>query len=114
MEKPNYYAIIPAEVRYDKKLTAGAKLLYGEITALSNKNKYCWASNKYFSECYEVSERTIQLWLGQLEKGNYILRKEIGEGIETERRIYLSIDPKFVVTEKIMTKVPYEIKRARR
>ena len=35
-EKPSYYAIIPANVRYDKRLTDKAKLLYGEITCLTN------------------------------------------------------------------------------
>ena len=34
MEKPNYYAINPADVRYSKKLTPNATLLYAEITAL--------------------------------------------------------------------------------
>ena len=35
--KPNYYAIIPANIRYDNSLKAIEKLMYGEITVLTNK-----------------------------------------------------------------------------
>ena len=57
--KKNYYAIIPADVRYNKNLTPNAKLLYGELTALSNKEGYCWASNSYFAELYKVSNASV-------------------------------------------------------
>ena len=70
----NYYAIIPANVRYDKDLTDGAKLLYGEITALSNEKGYCWASNSYFSELYGKSNSTITRWINQLVEKGYIKR----------------------------------------
>lgn len=76
-EEPNYYAIIPANVRYDKRLIQGAKLLYGEITALSNKKGYCWASNNYFMKLYKVSRNTIQSWLKSLEVCGYISREVI-------------------------------------
>lgn len=69
---PGYYAIIPATVRYDKNLTSGAKLLYGEITALCSKEGYCWASNKYFANLYDTSEKTITRWVKQLKDGGYI------------------------------------------
>jgi len=69
---PSFYAVIPAYVRYNKNLTANAKLLYGEITALCNKEGFCWANNKYFAELYKVSERSIQAWLKQLENEGYI------------------------------------------
>ena len=74
-EEPNYYAIIPANVRYDKRLIQGAKLLYGEITALSNQKGYCWASDGYFMKLYKVSRKTIQTWLKSLEDSGYISRE---------------------------------------
>lgn len=73
-ETPNYYAIIPANVRYNNSIQQGAKLLYGEITALSNKTGCCWASDQYFMGLYKVSQATIQRWLTSLEKNGYIDR----------------------------------------
>ena len=74
-EQPNYYAIIPATVRYDKTLIPNAKLLYGEITALSNKDWYCWAWDSYFMELYWVSRQSIQSWFRSLEYAKYITRE---------------------------------------
>ncbi|WP_445622642.1 DnaD domain protein [Lacticaseibacillus paracasei] len=93
-EKPGYYAIIPAGVRYDKQLPQGAKLLYGEITALTNKNGYCWASNDYFAKLYSVSNSTIQSWLKSLEDKSYINRviKYKSGSKEVEQR-FISLNP---------------------
>ena len=68
----SYYAIIPANVRYDKDLSANSKLLYGEITALCNEKGYCWASNSYFANLYNVKNETISRWIGQLVRKGYI------------------------------------------
>ena len=73
-EKPNYYAILTAEVRYSKALTPNAKLLYAEITALCNMNGKCTASTEYFCRVYEVSRASIQNWLSLLDKNGYITR----------------------------------------
>ena len=70
--KINYYAIIPATVRYDKSLKANEKLLYGEITALSNKNGYCYAQNRYFANLYNVSIETVSRWLSHLQQLGFI------------------------------------------
>ncbi|HAP5886108.1 TPA: helix-turn-helix domain-containing protein [Enterococcus faecalis] len=71
-EHRGYYAIIPAIVRYDNHLNGNAKLLYGELTALANERGYCWATNQFFANLYNVSKRTIISWLKQLEERNYI------------------------------------------
>jgi len=71
-EQPNYYAIISAEVRYDKNLTANAKLLYAEITALLNINGECFATNKYFSNLYGKSTVTISKWVSELVANGYV------------------------------------------
>lgn len=91
-EKPNYYAIIPADVRYDDELTPNAKLLYGEITALSNKEGYCYASNTYFAELYKVSNRTIIRMINNLVNKGYLEKMNIykkGTKEILQRRLYL-------------------------
>lgn len=69
---PTYYAVIPANVRYDKNLRANEKLLYGEITALTNKTGECWATNNYFAEVYQVTPQAISKWISNLAKQRYI------------------------------------------
>lgn len=95
MERPGYYGILPASIRYDKNLKPMEKIMYSELTALSNKNGYCNATNSYFAELYEVSKNTVSLWISDLEKAGYIKTKliyEAGTKIIKERRIYIS-DP---------------------
>lgn len=71
-DKPNYYSVIPASVRYDDELKPNEKLLYGEITALSNKFGECYATNKYFAKLYGVENETISRWIKHLYELGYI------------------------------------------
>jgi CTP-dependent riboflavin kinase len=73
-KEPSYYSIIPAPVRYDKRLTPAAKILYAEITSLTNKYGFCYSSNRYFQNLYKVSKQTINNWLKQLSEYGYIKR----------------------------------------
>ena len=71
-EQKNYFAILPSNVRYHKELSPNAKLLFAEITALTNERGYCFASNAYFAELYGVSNKSISRWVSQLEKFGFI------------------------------------------
>ena len=87
---PNFYSIIPADLRYDNRLKATEKIFFSEISALTNLYGYCYASNKYFSKLYDCDERTIRRWINSLEHLGYIkvtvIRNEKQEVVE--RRIY--------------------------
>lgn len=92
-QQRSYYAIIPANVRYDKDLAPNAKLLYGEITALCNEKGYCWASNQYFAELYGVSILSIKRWVNSLVTKGYVYKTLTYKpnSKEVDKRI-LSID----------------------
>lgn len=88
MNQPNFYAVIPATVRYCDALMPAAKLLYGEITALANERGYCFANNAYFSQLYHVEERQIRRWLAQLIELGFVVVK-IDQSAGNQRRIYV-------------------------
>ncbi|ELD8070076.1 helix-turn-helix domain-containing protein [Staphylococcus pseudintermedius] len=71
-EQPNYYSIIPANVRYDKELKPMEIIMYGEITALANKHGYAYASNSYFADLYQVHKKTVSNWINHLKEKGYI------------------------------------------
>ena len=88
----SYYAVIPATVRYDNELKASEKLLYGEITSLANRMGYCFASNRYFANLYNVTVHTVSQWFSHLEKLGYIyieFIKNTKNNALQERRIYI-------------------------
>lgn len=88
-EKPSYYSIITADVRYDERLKPNEKLLYSEITALSNKYGYCTATNSYFSKLYRADKSTVSRWVSHLEKCGYVQVEQTRNGKRImQRKIY--------------------------
>ena len=91
----SYYSILPATVRYDKELKAAEKLLYSEVTSLTNKFGFCFANNRYFAKLYDVTTHTVSQWLSHLEKLGYLHIEIIKENTNEikERRIYIVDTP---------------------
>lgn len=97
----SYYAVIPANVRYCKNISANAKLLYGEITALCHQEGYCWSSNEYFAELYGSSTRTVSRWISELKDNGFIQIIEIKKGkLVTERQISIAVDKNVQTTRQ--------------
>lgn len=91
--RPGYYAVIPADVRYDDSIPPNAKLLYGEISALINSDGFCYATNAYFCKIYGFSDPTISRLISQLEKAGYIQRQleKDSSGQVVRRKLFLSV-----------------------
>lgn len=88
-KEPSFYAVIPATVRYDNELSSSEKLFYAEVTAMSQKEGYCWASNSYFAELYNVKNPTISMWVKSLkEKGHIVVEYERKGKEIVKRNIY--------------------------
>ena len=91
--KPGYFAVIPADVRYDGQIPANAKLLYGEISALCNSSGICTAQDAYLAAPYGFTDRTIRGLLKALETGSYIHTEVVRDpetGQIVGREIYLA------------------------
>lgn len=96
-EKQNigYYAIIPATVLYNKDLKPNQKILYAIITSLSNKEGYCYATNRYLAEKLGVEPNTVSGWITDLKRKEFIrvelIRNEKNQ--ITQRKIYINDMP---------------------
>ena len=92
-DTPGYWAVIPADVRYDERIPPNAKLLYGEISALCNREGYCWAKNEYFAQLFGWSVKSVTRLVSALRDGGYIDVDMVSYGAGTTRRIYAGVYP---------------------
>ena len=83
-----FYTVLPATVRYNKKLKASEKIFYSEIVALCNEQGFCTITNAYFAELYEVSKATISQYISSLQKEGFLISK-IDKKDANSRKIYL-------------------------
>lgn len=89
--RPSYWAVLPAKVRYDAQLRPNAKLLYAEITALSNAQGYCWISNERLGDWFGLSPKTVGALIQQLGRCGYLTVELIRDEKQaiTGRRIWI-------------------------
>jgi len=85
-ETPSYFSVLPASVRYDNKIPAGAKLIFAEVTSLCSKEGYCWASNQYFATLYGVTRQAVSKWISALAKAGHVNVRLITENKACSRR----------------------------
>ena len=90
-ESPGYWAVIPAPVRYDDRIPANAKLLFGEISALCDRKGFCWAKNDYFAELYGWAPTTVTRLISSLRDAGYLVVEMVPTSGGSERRIFAGI-----------------------
>lgn len=82
------YAISPNCIRHLPGLSLLAKCVHIEILNLSGKEGYCWASNKYLADIFEVHPITISKEIAELKKLGIISTEMIeGKGKKTLRKL---------------------------
>lgn len=88
----SYYAVLPANVRYDNNLSPNAKLLFCEITAACDETGSCQEAVEYFAEFLNTSEDLVVEWINSLiEAGHLAFDNRYAEDGTTviERRLAL-------------------------
>ncbi|MCG2279175.1 helix-turn-helix domain-containing protein [Staphylococcus epidermidis] len=110
-DQPSYYSIITANVRYDNRLTDSEKLLFAEITSLSNKYGYCTASNNYFAKLYQVVKETISRRISKLQSLGYLKVELVKQGNEVkQRKIYPMTQSSIPIDAEINTPIDAKVK----
>lgn len=88
MTKP---IIMPSELKKARNVTPQAKLIYIEITWLSQKEGFCWASNTYLADEYGCKPKDISRYINELVKAGYINTEfQKGPKNSVQRKITIS------------------------
>ena len=88
MDKEEFINVfILKSVLRDNRLTFLERLLLIHIISLSKKNGYCWATNRYFCDIYNVTQVTISKSISNLATFNYIKTEYDNKGTNNSKRI---------------------------
>lgn len=92
-EEAGYFIVIPAPVLRDDSITDKAKLLYGVISSLIKEKGFCYASNQFLADKYDMTVETVSRLITKLEKAGHICRviEKDESGQITARKLYLKV-----------------------
>lgn len=68
----NYMAFLPYPVRHSRNVSPAAKLLFAELSTMLDKQQRTRVKNAQLCELLEAGERSINRWLNELEKAQFI------------------------------------------
>lgn len=84
------YSVVPHHVLTCTKCSPGAKVLFGMIVSLAQKEGYCFASNAYLMQLLSAGERSVTRWLTELSKAGYIFFTFTNPKMRIGRKIFLN------------------------
>ena len=67
-----YFGILPAPVRYDRRLKASEKLAYCEFSAITGSGGFCITDSTEIGKKMDCTPATAESYLSSLEKCGYI------------------------------------------
>ncbi len=89
--KPFIKLVFPTSILGDYNLTPLERLLLIYILSLCKKYGYCWATNEFFSNNFNVSKQTISKSISSLSNYGYIaLEYDKKEKNNSKRKIIIS------------------------
>lgn len=89
--EPFIKLVFPTSILGDYNLTPLERLLLIYILSLCKKYGYCWATNEFFSDNFNVSKQTISKSISSLSNYDYIVLKyDKKEKNNSKRKIIVS------------------------
>ena len=101
----NYYAVLPSNVRYNKKLSPSVKLFYAELTAFADQEARVDYDPKHFEAFFKVTNRTIRRWVESLREEQliYVEKKQLflttGGATTYDQAKYFTSEPPNTIKE---------------
>lgn len=94
---------IPSEIWLTEELSLQEKVVLVEIDSLEDKEKGCYASNKYFANFFKLSPGRISQIINNLIDKDYIEVKYITKGKEIKERQIRIKRPPYPLVRKLNT-----------